>query len=135
MAVMKGDIFDNLGLSHSQASELRMRADLLEAILRVVNRKKLTQKQLAVLLDDHQPNMSDLMNGKIAKFTIDKLVRYADKLGIETTVQTIEHKDRQYVPSGGLGARRPFRAPSETAAVTLRVRGASAPRRKRAGGE
>src|SRR5271156_5318957 len=95
MAVIKGDIFDNLGISHSQAAELRMRADLLDAILRVVERNKLTQRQLAVILDDHQPNMSDLMNGKIAKFSIDKLVRYADRLGIETTVKTVEHKDRQ----------------------------------------
>ncbi len=92
MAVIKGDIFDNLGVSRSEASDLRMRADLLDAILRVVDRRKLTQKQLAVILDDHQPNMSDLMNGKIAKFSIDKLVRYADRLGIETRVQTIERQ-------------------------------------------
>jgi len=95
MGVIKGDIFDNLGISHSEASELRMRADLLDAILRVVHRQKYTQKQLAVILDDHQPNMSDLMNGKIAKFSIDKLVRYADRLGIETRVQTVEHKERR----------------------------------------
>ncbi len=92
MAVIKGDIFENLGVSRSEASDLRMRADLLDAILRVVDRRKLTQKQLAVILDDHQPNMSDLMNGKIAKFSIDKLVRYADRLGIETRVQTIERQ-------------------------------------------
>ena len=49
----------------------------------------------AVILDDHQPNMSDLVNGKIAKFSIDKLVRYADRLGIETTVKMVEHKERQ----------------------------------------
>jgi predicted XRE-type DNA-binding protein len=100
MAVIKADIFDNLGISHSEASELRMRADLLDAILRVVHRRKYTQKQLAVILDDHQPNMSDLMNGKIAKFSIDKLVRYADRLGIETRIQTVEHKERQLAGAG-----------------------------------
>jgi predicted XRE-type DNA-binding protein len=49
--------------------------------------------RLAVILDDHQPNLSDLMNGKIAKFSIDKLVRYADRLGIETRVQTVDRKE------------------------------------------
>jgi predicted XRE-type DNA-binding protein len=83
MAVIKGDIFDNLGIGHSQASDLRMRADLLDAILRVVKRHNLTQKQLARILGDYQPNMSDLMNGKIAKFTSDKLLRYAHRLEIE----------------------------------------------------
>lgn len=95
MAVIKGDIFDNIGISRSEASELRMRADILDAILRVVEREKLTQSQLAVLLDDHQPNMSDLVNGKIAKFSIEKLVRYADRLGIETVVTTVERKERK----------------------------------------
>jgi predicted XRE-type DNA-binding protein len=66
----------------------------------VVHRRKYTQKQLAVILDDHQPNMSDLMNGKIAKFSIDKLVRYADRLGIETRIQTVEHKERQLAGAG-----------------------------------
>jgi predicted XRE-type DNA-binding protein len=94
VAVIKGDIFDNLGIRQSQASEFRMRADLLDAILRVVERHKLTQKQLAVMLDDHQPNISDLVNGQL-QFSIEKLVRYADMLGIETTVKTVEHKDRQ----------------------------------------
>ena len=35
------------------------------------------------------------MNGKIAKFSIDKLVRYADRLGIETRVQTVDRNERQ----------------------------------------
>ncbi len=72
-----------------------MRAEILSAILRVIERHHLTQAKLAVLLDDHQPNMSDLMNGKISKFSIEKLVRYADRLGIETRVEMVEHKDRQ----------------------------------------
>jgi predicted XRE-type DNA-binding protein len=48
-----------------------------------------------MLQQGRQPNMSDLVNGRIAKFIIDKLVRYADRLGIETTVKTVEHKERQ----------------------------------------
>jgi predicted XRE-type DNA-binding protein len=95
VARLKGDIFDNLGIPHSQASELRMRADILDAILRIIEREQLSQRELAVILDDHQPNMSDLMRGKIAKFSIEKLVRYADRLGIETRVTTVEKKGRQ----------------------------------------
>lgn len=95
MAIIRGDIFDNLGLSHSEACELRVRAEILNAILNVVERYGLSQAKLATLLDDHQPNMSDLVNGKIAKFSIEKLVRYADRLGIETKVNMVEHKERQ----------------------------------------
>ncbi len=95
MAKIKGDIFDSLGLSKAEASELKMRAEILDAILRVVRRHRLTQKQLTVLLNDHQPNVSDLLNGKITKFSLEKLLRYADRLGIETTVKVKERTERQ----------------------------------------
>ncbi len=36
--------------------------------------------------------MSDLMRGEIAKFSIEKLVRYADRLGLQTTIKLIEPK-------------------------------------------
>ena len=99
MAKIKGDIFDSLGLSKAGASELKMRAEILDAILRVVRRHRLTQKQLTVLLNDHQPNVSDLLNGKIAKFSLEKLLRYADCLGIETTVRVRERTERQPIPA------------------------------------
>jgi predicted XRE-type DNA-binding protein len=97
MAKIKGDIFDNLGFGTAEASELKMRADILDAILRVVRRHRLTQKQLTVFLNDHQPNVSDLLNGKITKFSLEKLLRYADRLGIETTVKVKERTERQLI--------------------------------------
>jgi hypothetical protein len=39
MAMIKVDIVDNLGVSQSQVSDLRMRADLLDAILRITQNK------------------------------------------------------------------------------------------------
>jgi predicted XRE-type DNA-binding protein len=42
-------------------------------------RHRFTQKQLAVILHGHQPNVSDLLNGKIVKFSLEKLLRYADR--------------------------------------------------------
>lgn len=80
--ITKGDIFDNLGLSHSEAAELRMRAIVLESILSEIGRRNITQKQLCGLLDEYQPQISNLMHGKISKLSLDKLVRYADRLGI-----------------------------------------------------
>jgi predicted XRE-type DNA-binding protein len=60
-----------------------------------VRRHRLTQKQLTVLLNDHQPNVSDLLNGKITKFSLEKLLRYADRLEIETKVKVKERTERQ----------------------------------------
>jgi predicted XRE-type DNA-binding protein len=86
---MKGHIFDNLGLSHSHAAELKVRAVVLDAILRKIKRDHLSQVQLVQMLDEYQPNVSALVNGKISKISLDKLVRYADRLGIEFNVTAV----------------------------------------------
>jgi predicted XRE-type DNA-binding protein len=85
---IKGDVFDSLGFSHSEASELKMRADLLDAILERVKTKNYTQSQLVQLLDEYQPAVSNLLHGKIDKVSLEKLVRYADRLGMRTTIHT-----------------------------------------------
>jgi predicted XRE-type DNA-binding protein len=88
--IMKGDIFDNLGLSHSEAAELRVRAIVLHAILRKIEAQGLTQKQLVEKLDEYQPQVSALVNGKISKISLDKLFRYADRLGIQFEVTPVK---------------------------------------------
>jgi len=40
---------------------------------------------------------SDLLNGKITKLSLEKLLRYTDRLGIETTVRIEEHTERQLI--------------------------------------
>lgn len=93
--IMKGDIFDNLGLSHSEAAEVRMRADVLDAILKVIEREHLTQAQLCKQLDEYQPNVSMLMHGKISKISLDRLVRYADRLGVQFELTPVKAKKHE----------------------------------------
>ena len=46
--------------------------------------------------------LSDLLNGKITKFSLEKLLRYTDRLGIEATVKIKEHTERQLIPGWSL---------------------------------
>jgi predicted XRE-type DNA-binding protein len=41
--------------------------------------------------------VSDFLNRKITKFSLEKLLRYTDRLGIETTVRIEEHTERQLI--------------------------------------
>jgi len=59
-----------------------MRAIVLEAIMHEIKKRGLSQKHLCEMLDEYQPQVSNLMNGKISKLSLDKLVRYGDRLGI-----------------------------------------------------
>lgn len=79
--VTYGDVFDDLGFSPQEATALKFKADLYQAIL--ARAEKYSQKELQVILGEPQPRVSELLNGKIAKKSVDKLLAYAGKLGIE----------------------------------------------------
>jgi predicted XRE-type DNA-binding protein len=80
--VTRGNVLDDLGFSPEQATALKFKAELYQAILRVA--QKYTQKELQVILAERQPRVSELLNGKIANKSVDKLLYYAGRLGIET---------------------------------------------------
>jgi predicted XRE-type DNA-binding protein len=37
-------------------------------------------------LDEHQPPISNLLRGRVASVSIEKLLRYADRMGLETQI-------------------------------------------------
>jgi predicted XRE-type DNA-binding protein len=80
--VTHGNVLDDLGFSPEQATALKFKAELYQAILKCT--KKYSQKELQIILKEPQPRVSELLNGKIAKKSIDKLLHYAGRLGIET---------------------------------------------------
>ena len=94
--IVKGNVFDALGFSSSEASALKIRAELLSAILEHVKAKGYTQAQLTDVLDEYQPSVSNLLRGRISQVSIEKLLRYADRLHLQTSiaVRPIEGRSR-----------------------------------------
>jgi len=84
--IVKGNIFDALGFSASEASSLKIKAEILSAILEHVKAKRYTQKDLVEILDEYQPSISNLLKGRISQVSIEKLLRYADRLHLETRI-------------------------------------------------
>jgi predicted XRE-type DNA-binding protein len=84
--IVKGNIFDALGFSASEASALKIKAEILSAILEHVRVRGYTQKQLVEILDEYQPSVSNLLKGRISQMSIEKLLRYADRLHLETRI-------------------------------------------------
>ena len=79
--VTRGSVLDDLGFPPEQATALKFKAELYQAILRVTRRY--SQKELQKILGEPQPRVSELLNGKIATKSVDKLLCYAGRLGIE----------------------------------------------------
>jgi predicted XRE-type DNA-binding protein len=86
--VTHGNVLDDLGFSPEQAAALKFKAELYQAILRVA--KKYSQKKLQIILGEPQPRVSELLNGKIANKSVDKLLYYAGRLGIETKAKFVQ---------------------------------------------
>ena len=86
--VRHGNVLDELGFSPEQATALKFKAELYQAILRVA--KKYSQKKLQIILGEPQPRVSELLNGKIANKSVDKLLYYAGRLGIETKAKFMQ---------------------------------------------
>lgn len=84
--VVKGNIFDALGFSASEASALKVKAEILSAILEHIRAQGYTQAQLVEILDEYQPSVSQLLRGRISQVSIEKLLRYADRLHLETSI-------------------------------------------------
>jgi predicted XRE-type DNA-binding protein len=84
--IVKGNVFDALGFSASEASALKIKAEILSAILEHVRIKGYTQKELVEVLDEYQPSVSNLLKGRISQVSIEKLLRYADRLHLEIKI-------------------------------------------------
>lgn len=85
--------FEAVGFPPDEAEHLRVRADLMIALTRLIQRRKLTQAQAAKLLRVTQPRISDLKRGKIDRFSIDTLVGMLAHAGVDVklTVRRRRH--------------------------------------------
>lgn len=107
--IVSGNVFDALGFSASDASALKIKAELLSAILEHVKAKGYTQAQLADVLDEYQPSVSNLLRGRISQVSIEKLLRYADRLHLQTSIAVRPIEDRNRLATSR-GKKRTHRA-------------------------
>ena len=76
-----GNVFKDLGFDASEAENLRLRSQLMIELERLIHDSRLTQNEAAELLGIQQSRVSDLVRGKIDRFSIDTLVNLLGKAG------------------------------------------------------
>ena len=89
---MTRSVFEDIGFSPQEAAALKLKADLNTKIVKAA--AGYTQQELQSKLGTSQPRVSDLLRGKIAKFSLDTLVVYAELLGLRTEIKTTEARKR-----------------------------------------
>jgi predicted XRE-type DNA-binding protein len=78
-----GNVFADLGFPPAEARNLRMRSEMMVALRKFIERERLTQARAAKRLKVTQPRISDLMRGKIARFSLDTLVNMLTDAGLQ----------------------------------------------------
>lgn len=79
-----GNVFADLGLP--DAEELDTKVRLGAAICRIVERRRLTQAQVAAALDINQPKVSALLHYKLEGFSVERLLRFLTALGHDVEI-------------------------------------------------
>mgnify|MGYP001013622123 CR=1 FL=1 len=82
-----GNVFIDLGFSPAEAHNLTVRSEMMLALRRYIRKERLTQAQAAEVLEVSQPRVSDLMRGKIGRFSLDSLVTLLGQAGLEVTLK------------------------------------------------
>ena len=81
-----GNVFTDLGFAPDEAAILKMRADLMADLRRLIEAKKLTQAQAAQMLGVSQSRVSDLVRGKWEKFSLEMLIALATRAGMRISL-------------------------------------------------
>lgn len=80
-----GNVFADLGLPDSAA--LLAKARLAQQIAGIAAARGLTQGQTARALGTSQPKVSELFRGKLAGFSLERLIRFLNALGQDVDIR------------------------------------------------
>ena len=79
-----GNVFADIGLPEPE--EELTKAQLASLIGQVIKRRRLTQAAAAMLMGVDQPKVSALLNGRIANFSSERLMRLLTALGRDVDI-------------------------------------------------
>ena len=82
------NVFADLGFPPDEAANLQLRSDLMIQLRKRLAALRVTQAHAARLLGVSQPRVSDLMRGRIDRFSIDMLIKMLGRVGVEVRVTT-----------------------------------------------
>lgn len=86
-----GNVFADMGLP--EADEELTKAQLASHIRQVIKRQRLTQTAAAARMGIDQPKVSALLNGRLANFSSERLMRLLTALGQDVDI-TVRAKPR-----------------------------------------
>lgn len=87
---MFDSVFDALADTPAEAANMKARSELLSTLKARIRSWELPQETAAGRLGITRPRLNDLLQGKLAKFSLDALVNLATASGLTVHVQVAE---------------------------------------------
>ncbi|MGH7614032.1 MAG: helix-turn-helix domain-containing protein [Gemmatimonadales bacterium] len=81
-----GNVFRDLGFPAEEAENLRLRSELMVQLTRLIKARGLTQARAARLFGVSQPRVSNLVRGKIGRFSVDTLINMLGHAGVHVSL-------------------------------------------------
>lgn len=94
---MNASVFRELGFDVEDSENLKIRADLMIELSGLIERKGWTQARAAEVMGVSQPRISDLVRGKIDRFSIDTLIAMLGSAGMKVRITTTRARRAQQV--------------------------------------
>lgn len=83
------NVFEDLGFDTEEATNLKVRTDLMLDLRAYIQKQGWTQQEAADLLGETQSRIINLMNGEVSRFSVDKLINLLGKIGMEVRVEVV----------------------------------------------
>jgi len=80
-------VWDAIADTPEEAANLRVRSELMDKITALIEENGWTQVEAAKRCGVTQPRISDLLRGRISRFSLDALVNIATALGCRVHVE------------------------------------------------
>ncbi len=80
-----GNVFRDMGFEPAEAEHLRVRSLLMIELEQLIAKNDWTQAVAARVFGVSQPRVSDLVRGKIDKFSVDMLIEMLGRAGVDVT--------------------------------------------------
>jgi|SRR5450432_135117 len=106
--ITRGDIFDDLGFSPAETLEAKIKADIWQALMTHIDQRKYSQADLVVRLKAHQPDVSNLLKGKISKVSITKLIQFAGRLNLDARIKVTPLRSAKNSSASNVSAKGRF---------------------------
>jgi predicted XRE-type DNA-binding protein len=88
--VGSGNVFADVG--RENADELLAKAELVRQISVAIEERGITQAQAADLLGTTQPTVSDLVRGRLSKFSMERLIAFLNRLDRDVEIVVREKR-------------------------------------------